>query len=154
MYTASAEIGGLSDDCRFAYLEVTGDFVYTARVTQTNFMGEFSKAGIMIRNSLTPTSKMVFLGVNGIGQVSVIKRLSSLPAIGQWLDFYIGGYLRFERKGNTINTYISYDGRDYELIEEVEFLNLNNTIYLGVASNSKNTFGYNYSLFENIKLSQ
>lgn len=60
---AGHDIWDSQDGCGFAYVPVTGQFSVVVRVDQ-DFTGpatdSWSKAGIMVRDSLTPESKYVF----------------------------------------------------------------------------------------------
>lgn len=152
LMSASVGAGGLSDDCRFAYLSVKGDFTYTVRVEKVNYGGEFATAGIMLRNSLAPSSKMIYLCMNSIGQYNFIYRTGLVSAIDQWKAYYVGAFLKVERSNKTINLYISSDGVNFTLITSFQTSVINDEIYLGVSSSSKNSYGYGEAVFTNIRL--
>lgn len=149
-----ADIGGMSDAGYYAYLTVTGDFDYIVRVDKVSYTGEFSKAGIMMRVNTAPSGKMAFIGMNGTGDVSFITRKAMLAEHGEWVDSFVGSYLKMERRGDTIRAYISADGKNYKMIGETEFVNLKDELLIGVAVSSKNTLGYNESIFNCVSLMQ
>lgn len=74
LYSMGAEIGGSGDAGRFVYRTIEGDFTLTARISRVGYLGSYSKAGLMVRQTQSPTSKMGFIGLNGRGEVSFISR--------------------------------------------------------------------------------
>ena len=151
LYASGADIGALSDDARFAYLNVTGDFKYTIQISSLTYGGSYSKAGIMIRNTLSASGKMMFFGMNGLGHYSWIIRDGLIADSSEWHALIVGGYMRIERKNNQLILSVSYDGQTFDVVETIENF-LNEDVLLGVAASSKNTLGYNQAIFESISL--
>ncbi len=151
LYSMGAEIGGASDAGRFVYRTLEGDFTLTARVSRVGYLGSFSKAGLMVRQTHSPTSKMGFIGLNGRGEVSFISRNGIMASATPWKDGFVGAYVRIERRGDTLTGYYSADGTNFEEVGSVTFTELNSSLMVGFMANSRNTLGYNDALFEHIE---
>ena len=152
LYATGADIGGMSDAGLYAYVKVSGDFDYTARIDRVSYTGEFSKAGVMMRVNTSPSGKMAFVGMNGAGDVSFISRKGMIAEHGEWQDAFVGAYVKIERRGDMVRAYLSADGREFIQIGEAEFVNLKDEVLIGVAASSKNTLGYNESAFGHVSL--
>lgn len=152
LYASGVELAGMSDDGLFAYVMVEGDFTYKAKVSEVTYLSQSSKAGIMIRQSLSSNSKMIFLAMNGLGSYNLFVRYSSIPQASGWNHVGEGSYFKVERIGNIFNVYVSADDINYQLIEKVEFSKIADQLYVGLAACSGNSLGYNNSTFENVKL--
>ena len=151
LYSMGAEIGGSGDAGRFVYRTIEGDFTLTARISRVGYLGSYSKAGLMVRQTQSPTSKMGFIGLNGRGEVSFISRNGIMASSTPWKEGFVGAYVRIERKGNTLTGYYSADGISFEETGSVTFSDLNDSLMVGFMANSRNTLGYNDALFERIE---
>jgi len=56
-----ADIWNSYDEFDFAYVKLTGDMQIVARVTSTELINNWTKAGVMIRESLKPFSKYAYM---------------------------------------------------------------------------------------------
>lgn len=152
LYAAGSDIGGMSDAGRFSYIKVSGDFDYMAKVTKAGYLGEFSKAGIMIRQTESASSKMAFMGLNGAGDNIFISRNGSIATQSEWGKADLPGFVKLERRGKTIKGYYSADGVNFVEVSSITFSSINDELLVGVVASSKNILGYNDAIFENIKL--
>lgn len=155
LYAAGYSISGISDTCRFAYRQVSGNFTYTARIDKANYGGNGANAGIMIRDNLAGASKMIFVGLaNGVNYETVTRVMTGTGAVRERLTnrCNLNSYVRIEKQDSKVLLYISEDGINYSLIKEVA-LTFSNP-YIGVAASNTNSNGYAKAIFSNITLAR
>jgi hypothetical protein len=134
------DIWDVSDQFFFAYSEANGDFDVKVRVESLTPYNRWSKAGLMVRESLAPESRMVFnrvtptgptvdgqSGGTGADDVRLAYRtgLTNVagpnggqhedPAAGFRAPGYPNGWLRLRRNGNNLIGYDSIDGVNWTL---------------------------------------
>ncbi|HEY8962582.1 MAG TPA: RICIN domain-containing protein, partial [Luteolibacter sp.] len=138
-----------SDDCQFAYQQMTGDCAMVARVTSAQSITGSTKAGVMIRDTLSPTvSQRAYAAMMPTSPNQYQSRLVGATEIwaGRVLQTYtppsgMPYWVKVERKGNVITTYSSPDGTSWSPTVSSYFGNLPSTTYIGlfVASGSATT---------------
>ena len=151
MTGAGLDIWDNADDFHFAYARLQGDGSITARIDSVEYVHQWTKAGVMIRNTLEPVSQhgIVFLSPNG--------RVSF-----QWRDKEKGitrgvgseantvkppHWVRFIREGNRFTPQHSGDGVQWVALPGLQDPNtpasvempMNETVYVGLAITSHNT---------------
>ncbi|MEZ0263261.1 MAG: carbohydrate-binding protein, partial [Phycisphaerae bacterium] len=137
-----ADIWGRSDSFRFVYRPVTGNFDAVVRVASLGATSPWSKAGLMVRDSLAANSRNVFAlvtpGSNGYRMQTrtVAGGLSTLVG-GTAAVAYPNTWVRLTRVGNVFTAYRSTDGTNWTAYATTT-LALNSTVYLGVALSSGN----------------
>jgi hypothetical protein len=145
------DVGG-SDDCQFAYKEMTGDCAMVAKLTSfTNSGTPNGKCGLMLRDNLSPT-----VSKRGFVDVSWDSSGANLGECRQdgWKDNWGGSYfsqrsnplppglpywLKIERRGTQITGYISPDGTSWAPLVSAYYPNLPSTLYIGLFLCSGNT---------------
>ena len=138
---------GGSDDCQFAYKQMTGDCAIVARVTSFTKPGtQAGKCGLMIRDNLSAT-----VSQRGLVDVSWYWNDSSIASIecrqNGWTENWAGTgfqtrsdnsplglpcWLKIERKGNLVTGYASQDGASWAPIVSSYYANLPSTAYIGL----------------------
>lgn len=154
IYANGYDIGASADSGRFAYLTVSGDFTYTARMDKTNYSASGAKGGLMVRESIISASKMAFIGCYNNGMyLALHRKATSLPAtFSNYGHAELGTYLRIVRSGNKLSTYISEDGINFVQVSELEYETLPDTLLVGVMASNRNATGYNKAIFNDITL--
>jgi regulation of enolase protein 1 (concanavalin A-like superfamily) len=101
---AGADIWGTADAFQFAYQSVDGDVDIWVRVQSQDATHPFAKAGIMIRQSLDPSSAHAILDVKPDGGIEFMTR-----SVTGGTTTYIGGanfgtpvWLKLSRRGDTV----------------------------------------------------
>lgn len=115
-----ADIWGSADGCRFVYQEVSGDFEMSARVVSLERANEWSKAGLMARQSLDADSPNAFLNVTPDYGVKMIHRDAAGANTGPspWeKNAEAPVYLKLVREGDTFTAYMSDDGKTWKEAE-------------------------------------
>lgn len=129
------DIWGNEDGIHFAYTEVTGDVTLVARVTEVHAThGDgWTKAGVMIRESLDANSKHVStLQTSGNG-VQSVRRTSTGGSSSDTLHGGISAptWVKIERRGNEFSSYRSADGVNWTHISTVT-VDMADTVYVGL----------------------
>ena len=112
VYGGGNDIWHESDQFRLIWKGVRGDFVMTATLESLADTNDYAKAGLMVRNDLSPGSAQVLVHVFPSGQVSLGWRTAANELMKQaevdnqaWPI-----HLRLTRQGNTILAEFSTDG--------------------------------------------
>ncbi|GEM_PF-1787318 len=109
--------GATYDQGQFVWQGVAGDFDYVARLDSLTNVSGPTRAGLMVRGGEGPTDAAAFIGIAPDGTYYVLHRrdggwyaeLTNYSATGISLP----AYLKLERRGNLLATYISADGIAY-----------------------------------------
>lgn len=126
-----------SDEFHFAYTEVEGDFSVTVKVVDVEYTDEWAKAGLMVRQNLSPTSKHALMAVTPAGRAGLTWRADhGNYTASEILDGYgAPTWLKLVRQGQTVTGYVSADGETWLKVEEIS-LSLPDTAFVGLALTS------------------
>jgi len=136
---AGADVWGTADALHYAYVPLTGDGTIVARVASIQNVNAWTKAGVMIRNSLSPSAAQGFMlvaasatkgvpfqrrKVDGGSSVSTAGSFSTAP---RWV--------KLVRTGNTITGYESANGTSWTLVGSDTFT-MGTTVFIGLGVSS------------------
>ncbi|HVY68465.1 MAG TPA: PQQ-dependent sugar dehydrogenase, partial [Verrucomicrobiae bacterium] len=148
-----ADIWGTSDQFRYAYEQRTGDFDVSVRISSVTQADLYTKAGLMVRDSLNANARHIFALVfasnaarnNNNGGYEFQTRdtvggaaAAIYPPAPNPLVNYPNAWLRLKREGNVWNAYSSSDG-DHWSLNATKTLALPATVYFGVALTAHTT---------------
>jgi hypothetical protein len=148
------DIWGVSDEFHFAYKPLSGDAQMTVRVESIlpdPSLNQWSKAGVMIRDTLDPNSAHAFMAVtpnyNPDGSGPFGHRLSAQGrAVAGGSSFNVDAgdmsgpmCIRLIRQGDTFTTYYYYDGEWIELASSDVVMT--DPVYIGLAVTAHNDTG-------------
>ncbi len=148
---SGSDIWGGSDQFHFMFQPITGDVEIVARVAGLQQAHDWSKAGVMIRESLTPESSHAFLLVSAGNGAHYQRR----PYAGGGTDNTAGcacsapAWVRLVRSGNIVTAYESSDGGDWHQVGS-EFVAMSPTVYVGLAVTSHNADATASATFTNV----
>ncbi|MGD0089220.1 MAG: protein kinase [Planctomycetota bacterium] len=151
---AGADIGGNADSFLYVYQPLEGDGEITAQVAGVEATHLSARAGVMIRETLTPDSKHLTVAVSsGKGVLfqerassGGVSKSSSLPGTAP-------SWVRLVRSGNTFTGLISGDGATWRPIGTATFL-MSQTAYIGLAVTSYYTGVLNTSMFDKVAVTK
>jgi regulation of enolase protein 1 (concanavalin A-like superfamily) len=134
---AGADVWDTADAFHFTYQNLTGDGTITARVASVQNVHAWTKAGVMIRASLSPASAHAFMLVSPGKGIAFQRR----PSDGA-LSVHTAGsfttaprWVRITRNGNTILAFESADGTAWTLVGS-STIALGATVHVGLAVSS------------------
>ena len=131
---AGGDVWGRSDEFRFLYRPLNGDGQITARVAALEHIDPWTKAGVMIRASLSASSPHAFMLVSA-GKGLAFQRRRSTGALSVHTSGGPGvapSLVRLVRSGSTVSAYRSSDGVAWTLVGR-DTIPLGSTAYVGVA---------------------
>jgi len=168
LYAGGEDIWGSKDEFSFAYLEKTGDFDFVSRIESLMAAHQYTKAGIMAREDLTPGCRHIYFQVfsdntprnknNGgyefqyrAEKDSLMKAIYPKRADGipEFPVKYPNTWIRLQRIGNVFTGYYSTDGKTWKQYASYK-LELPSKIYLGCAVTSHNPVHAATAKFRNI----
>jgi hypothetical protein len=136
---SGADIWGTADQFHFAYRTLTGNGSIVARVATLQDVDQWTKAGVMIRASLTPGSRhamMIASPRKGLAfQRRTVDDADSAHTAGPSVTAPI--WVRLERSGDTITAWISNDGLSWSFVGG-ETISLPTTVFVGLPITSHN----------------
>jgi hypothetical protein len=137
---SGSDIWGTADGFHYVYEQLSGDASIVARVASLGAADAWSKAGVMIRASLTAGSAHANMLVSAAKGTALQYR----PSTGA-SSLHIAGpavappqYIRLDRVGNMLTGYQSVNGVDWVRVGAVS-IPMNSTVYVGIAVTSHNT---------------
>lgn len=139
---SGADIWGSSDSFHYSYQPLSGDGVIIARVNSVANTDPWAKAGVMIRETLTPTSKHAMIVVTPGSGVSFQYRAATAGGSAHLTTTGIIAprWLKLERRGNVLSGFHSADGLTWVLSQRV-IISMAANVYVGLAACSHTTTG-------------
>jgi hypothetical protein len=149
------DIGGTSDQCHFAYKEVSGASTVVAKVLSVSNTHTDAKAGVMIRDSLDADSAGAMVYITPGGAIALGYRDTagaSASVVGQVTGIAAPQWLKIERAlGGIIRGYYSADGTTWTQIgTSIATVTMNLPVYVGLAVTSHNTSQKCAAQFSNV----
>jgi hypothetical protein len=143
VYTVSgsgADIWDTQDEFRFVHAALNGDGEITARVNSLTVINSWTKAGVMIRESLSPSSRFAFALLSGAHGVSYQYRSStggSAAQSGTPDEVTRAPYwVRLRRVGNVFTAFVSADGQSWKQHGSSVTITMGASVYAGLAVTS------------------
>lgn len=137
---SGADIWGARDEFRFVYASLSGDGEVVARVDSLSAPNSWTKAGVMIRQTLTTDSRYAYALLSGSNGSAFQYRRStggSAASSGQANRAVRAPYwVRLRRAGNTFTAYVSSDGRAWRQQGGSVTISMSTNVYAGIALTS------------------
>ncbi|WP_339222623.1 family 10 glycosylhydrolase [Paenibacillus sp. FSL H8-0332] len=150
--SSTTDIWGNGDQLNYIYQSVSGNAEIIVKVQSTSGLDGWSKAGVMIRESLSSNSKhadMMLTPENGAtfqyrtATAGTMTDQNAAASVPKWL--------KLKRTGNTFKGSISSNGSSWQTVGTVQ-IPMNSQVYIGIAlSNPGDTSG-NKAVFSNVKI--
>ncbi|HBG26964.1 MAG: hypothetical protein A2Y10_15285 [Planctomycetes bacterium GWF2_41_51] len=156
IHGAGSDIVGTSDKFHFAYKQVTGDCTIVARVNYMEMTSGWAKAGVMIRNSLSHDSANIMvnmypqIGKNLQWRTTTGGQTGHTSSSGGAAPYWI----KLVRTGNTFRGYTSSDGTSWTQIGTSKTINMNSTVYIGLAVASHLNEELCLASFDNVSITE
>lgn len=153
---SGSDIWDSSDQFHFVYQGLHGDGEITARVTSLTNTNGWAKAGLMIRESLTPGSRNVSVFMTPDNSVNAQGRESTGGGSYSYRPASLDGlqvpqWVRLVRQGDTITSYVSADGADWKQVD-AKPLGMGEDVYVGLALTSHDNTQVGTATFENVSV--
>jgi parallel beta-helix repeat protein len=147
---SGADIWGTTDALRFVYQPLTGDGSVVARVASVQAVDVWTKAGVMIRESLAATARHASKFVSP-GRGLAFQRRTSTG--GTSTHTGTSGtapvWVRIARAGSTFTAAWSSDGVTWQTLGS-DTIGMNATVYVGLAVTSHNNTASALATFDHV----
>jgi PKD repeat protein len=148
---SGADIYGTADAFHFAHQPWTGDGEIFARIVSVQNTDPWAKAGVMIRESLTPgaaNAMMLVTPLNGAGfQRRTVTGGSSTTTKVSGITAPV--WVRLVRSGNVVTGYRSADGLTWTPVGSATFA-MGSTVYVGLAVTSHTNTALSSGVFDGV----
>jgi hypothetical protein len=146
-------VGLTSDQFFFVYRQMTGNGTVIARVTSVENTNASAKAGVMIRESLSATSRHAFALVTPGKGVGYHRRTAAGGGTtGTNVASIVAPvWLRLVRSGSTITASRSTNGTSWTTIAS-STISMSSTVYVGLAVASYNASAAATAVFTNVSV--
>jgi len=137
---AGGDIWGTADQFHYAYKRLSGVGSITAKVVSVSDTDPWSKAGVMIRDSLDPGSANAMVVVTPGQGVSFQRRVIADAGSEDTTEAGITApqLVKLTRSGNTITAEYSSNGSDWETLGDPLIMPMLPEIYIGLCLTSHN----------------
>ena len=148
---AGADIWGSADAFHYVSQPLSGDFDIVARVASVEYVHQWTKAGVMIRGSLTANAAQAMMLVSPGKGLAFQRRV----ATGGTSTNTAGGagtapaWVKLERRGSTIKAYRSANGSTWTLVGSDTF-SMGSSVYAGLAVTSHDTTRLATATFDSV----
>jgi hypothetical protein len=134
---AGADIWGTADAFRYVYTTLTGDGSIVTRVTSVEYVANWTKAGVMMRDTLSPEAKQAMMLVSAGKGLAFQRRVSTngISTHTSGGDGHAPAFVRLTRTGNVFQAATSLDGATWSTVGS-ETITMGATIYVGLAVSS------------------
>lgn len=138
MRAGGANIGGNSDQFHFVYRTLNGDFDMAARVASVTAADAMSRAGVMVRASLSANSAFAYTSLRASAGYGFEWRYTSgaSASVTNGGSSVAPGWVRLTRRGQRFDAYRSSDGQNWTLVDSEDITNMPTTVYVGLAATS------------------
>jgi regulation of enolase protein 1 (concanavalin A-like superfamily) len=134
---SGADIWGTADEFHYVYRSLTGDGSMTARVVSLTHAHDWSKAGVMIRDTLTGGSGQASMFVSAARGLAYQRRITTGGTSTHTSGPTAGApyWVRIERHGDVITASASSDGVTWTVVG-ADTIPMAATVYIGLAVTS------------------
>ena len=149
-----ANIGDTSDEFRFAYQQITGDVDIRVRLASFQDLEQYSKTGVMIRETLNANSRNALMQFRA-DRALFLQWRPNTGASTDREDFFAGSapvWLRLVRRGNQFTGYFSSNGTSWTTAGSAT-INMAATAYVGLAVTSRMDSALSRATFTNLQVS-
>lgn len=150
---AGGDIWGTADGLNYAFLPVTNNCTVVARVTSVQGVNAWSKAGLMIRETLNANSANAFIAVTPSNGVTFQYRSSTGGSSANTTTAALVApyWVKLARSGNTFTGSRSPDGVNWTQ-QGSTTITMASTVYVGLAVTSHDTSTACTAVFDNLSV--
>jgi endonuclease/exonuclease/phosphatase family metal-dependent hydrolase len=149
---SGVDVWGSADEFRFAYTTLNGDGSVVARVATEDNVNAWTKAGVMVRETLSAGSRQAFMLVSpGKGSAFQRRRLTGGTSTNSSSSGAAPMWVKIVRAGTSFKAYKSSDGAAWTLVGS-DSITMASTVYVGLAVTSHLDGASATATFDNVKV--
>jgi regulation of enolase protein 1 (concanavalin A-like superfamily) len=152
---SGADIWGAADQLHYVWQRVSGDVDIVARVASVEYAHAWTKAGVMIRQTLAADSPQGLMLVSPAKGLAFQRRL-----VASGLSTSTGGgtgtapaWVKLERRGDAITAYRSSDGITWTVVGSDTFT-VGPDVYVGLAATSHDNARLAAATFDSVSVTK
>jgi regulation of enolase protein 1 (concanavalin A-like superfamily) len=153
IHAGGDDIWDSADQFHYVYQPVTGDLDVVARVRSISEAHAWSKAGVMIRETLAPGSRHA-VALTSAGKGHAFQRRTESNG---WSSHTSGGsgkppvWVRLVRTGNSFEAFRSADGTTWTSMG-TDVIPMGETVYVGLAATSHNVLQATTAVIDSVRI--
>jgi hypothetical protein len=156
---SGSDIWGSTDGFQFCYQRLVGNGTVIGRLSSMpsgSGVDSWAKAGLMMRNDLTPGSANAFVSLDGTNgqRFSVRTTANGTSTRSGNTTTTVPYWFKLVRSNNTFTGYSSRDGVNWTQLGTPTTISMNRTIYVGIAVTSHNPNSLLSTVFDNVGVLQ
>jgi RHS repeat-associated protein len=150
----SGYISGVSDTFNFLYQPLSGDGTIVARLLTMSGSSGTGQAGVMIRDSVSPTSTMALTGGQGTTSSAGAKFWynSTTDNSTTYTTAAMPYWIKVVRSGDSFSSYFSWDGQVWNQIGSTQTISMSTNVYVGLAVSSESGSSLTTATFDNVSV--
>ena len=135
---SGADVWGQSDSFHFVEQRFTGNFEIIARIKNLPAAHEWSKAGLMVRESLLPDARNVFVALSAKhGTTQQVRPQTNAPTTSTKVNGAMAPcWLKIVRQGDEVAGFFSNDSATWQKLAVDALPKLPATVHAGIAVTS------------------
>ncbi|WP_436925671.1 ATP-binding protein [Halosimplex amylolyticum] len=152
LHAAGDNLIGQTNEFHFRWAAIGGPCRIEARLTEFDPPADWSKAGVMVRDTATERATFGYVGVAGNGRTEVLWRTADgEPTRRQLLESGERSFEWFalERTGDRVTAFLSTDGDEWHAVDQ-RSVALGDRVCVGLAACSIMIGAYCEAAFENV----
>jgi hypothetical protein len=149
---AGADIWDRADQFHFVYQPISGNVEIVARVVSIAHIDDWSKAGVMIRESLTASSRHASVFLTPASGFAFQRRpVTAEESVHTGGESIAPGWVRLVRTGDLFEAYSSADGASWTMIGS-DRIGMGDTAYIGLAVTSHATTTLTTAVIDGVRI--
>lgn len=151
---SGADIWGNGDAFHYTYQRLNGNTQIIARVSSVQNTNAWAKAGVMIRETLSPGSKHAAMVITPGSGASFQSRAvaANISVSTTTAGITAPRWVKLTRSGNQFSAYYSADGIAWTQVGTTRIIDMDPVIYVGLAVTSHNTAAVCAATITNVSL--
>jgi hypothetical protein len=147
---SGADIWGGADQLNYVYQRLTGDVTIVARVVSVGNTHPWAKTGVMIRETLDPSSRNALMALTPGNGLDFQKRLTSGGGTSRSATAGVAPrWVKLVRSGNNFTGYQSSDGTTWTQVGTTT-ITMTSSVYAGLAVSSHDNTVLCNSIFDGV----
>lgn len=152
--SAGADIYGHENEFHYGYTTIEGPTRITGRVSEVEKINQFSKAGLMVRDSLDEDSVHAYVGRTPDWGTELLWRTEpDTKTVSQHLteshdDFE---WFRIDRRGTLVTCWVSHDGEEWQLVDQ-RSVQFSEPVHVGIVACSVIPQNAGTAVFEDVSV--
>jgi len=152
LLASGGDIWGYADAFHFVFKPLNGDGQIVARVASFQYTDPWAKIGVMLRETISPDAKNIFMALSGQGGSTLQWRSTPGDRTSGSVDGPAAkppAWVKLTRAGNVFTGYVSADGINWQTVGNAT-IPMGRNLLAGLAATAHNNSVLNSTLFDEV----